>query len=306
MYGTGAYENDLWGLKLGLRVENTELNTLLTNTNEDNNQNFTNLFPSVHSSYKLTEGVSVQAGYSRRIYRPRLWDLNPFFNLRNTFSIRTGNPNLLPEYTDSYELGTIFIFEKLTYNLNLYHRYTTDKIDRISTFTDNVNVWSPENIGTSRTTGLELNFKYSPFNKVTINGDANYNYFKREGEFSDQNFDFSNDQWSSKLTSKFKINKQFDFEITGQYQSEIQTVQGMRAAVVFGDLGMRYKIMNGRAVINFSVRDIFASRVRESISEGEDFYAFGSRRLGRFITLGFSFGFGKGEAMRYGGGGRRR
>jgi len=72
VYGTGAYEAKKWGLKLGLRVENTDLKTFLVNTNENNSQKFTDLFPSVHTSYKYTDEISFQAGYSRRIYRPRL------------------------------------------------------------------------------------------------------------------------------------------------------------------------------------------------------------------------------------------
>jgi outer membrane receptor protein involved in Fe transport len=305
VYTTGSYEGDLWGVKLGLRAENTDLSTLLKNTNEENSQNFTNLFPSAHTSYKLSERVSLQAGYSRRIYRPRLWDLNPFFNIRNNFSIRAGNPNLLPEYTDSYEVGSIFIYEQISFNVNAYHRYTTEKIERVSTFSDNVNIFSPENIGTNRTTGLELNFKYSPMKKVTINGDGNYNIFRRKGEFNDQVFDFNADQWSTKITSKFKFSRSFDFEVTGQYQSSEQTIQGTRSANLFGDLGMRYKILNGKAVVNLSVRDIFASRIRENIAEGADFSAYSFRQRGRFISLGFSYGFGKGEAMTYGGGRRR-
>lgn len=306
LYGTGSYENEIWGLKLGLRAENTDLSTELANTGETNQQTFLNLFPSAHTSYKLSDRISLQAGYSRRIYRPRLWDLNPFFNIRNNFSVRTGNPNLQPEFTDSYEVGSIFIFEQVSFNLNAYHRYTTDVIERISTFTDNVNVFTPENIGTNNTTGLELNFKYSPSKKITLNGDANYNLFTRKGEFEGQNFDFSSDQWSSKLTSKFKVNKSIDFEVTGRYNSEVQTVQGVRSDNLFADFGMRYKLMNGRAVFNLSVRDVFASRIRENITEGEDFYAYSFRQRGRFISLGFSYGFGKGEAMQYGGGGRRR
>ena len=88
VYSTIAYEGDIWGVKFGLRAENTDLRTLLVNTNEGNDQNFTNLFPSFHTSYKLSTGMSVQAGYSKRIFRPRLWDLNPFFNIRNNFNIR--------------------------------------------------------------------------------------------------------------------------------------------------------------------------------------------------------------------------
>ena len=114
IYTTGAYEGNTWGIKLGARVEHTDLSTLLTNTGENNNQQFLDLFPSGHASYKVSERISLQAGYSRRIYRPRLWDLNPFFNIRNNFSIRAGNPLLNPEYTDSYEIGSVFIYEKIS------------------------------------------------------------------------------------------------------------------------------------------------------------------------------------------------
>jgi len=93
VYATGAYEGEKWGLKLGLRVENTDLDTELETTNETNSKNFNNLFPTLHSSYKVNEKISLQAGYSRRIFRPRLWDLNPFFNIRNNFNIRAGNIN---------------------------------------------------------------------------------------------------------------------------------------------------------------------------------------------------------------------
>ena len=304
-YTTGAYEGDIWGVKAGLRVENTDLRTRLVNTNEKNRQNFTNLFPSLHTSYKLSQRVSLQAGYSRRIYRPRLWDLNPFFNIRNNFNIRAGNPNLLPEFTDSYEVGAIFIFEQITFNTNVYHRYTTDKVERVSIFEDNVTLWTPQNIGTNKATGIEANFKYSPFDKITINGDANYNIFRREGQFNDQNFDFDADQWTGKMTMKYKVNKAIDAEVTGQYESREITIQGRQAGNLFADVGLRYKIMKGRGVFNLSVRDVFASRIRQTTIDNDTFYTFSRGQRGRFVAFGFSYGFGKGEAMQYSGGRRR-
>jgi outer membrane receptor protein involved in Fe transport len=305
-YVTGAYEGAVYGLKLGLRAEHTDLSTLLTNTNEDNNQQFLNWFPSAHVSYKLSDGISLQAGYSKRIYRPRLWDLNPFFNIRNNFSIRAGNPLLMPEFTDSYEIGSIFIFDAISFNVNVYQRVTTDKIERISTFTDNVRVFSPLNVGTADTKGLEVNFKYTPFKKITFNGDFNYNFFQREGVFGDQEFDFSNDQWGTKITSKIKAHKNLDFEITGRYSSEVQTVQGIQSANLFMDFGTRYKIAGGKIVLNLSVRDVFASRIRESFVFDDNFETYSFRQLGRFVSFGVSYGFGKGEAITYGGRGRRR
>ena len=305
VYTTGAYEGERWGLKVGLRLENTQLNTLLETTDETNNQNFTNLFPSVHTSYKVNEGFSLQAGYSRRIFRPRLWDLNPFFNIRNNFSVRTGNPNLLPEFTDSYELTSIFILGEATVNFGVYHRLTTEVIERISTFENNVNTTRPFNIGENRTTGLELNAKYSPSRKLSFLADLNYGYFIREGSFEDFSFDFDADQWSGKLTTKLKLPADFDVEVTGHYRSAVQTVQAVISGNVFADFGLRKKILKGKGVVNLSVRDVFASRIRESEALQPTFYSYNFSQRGRFIALGFSYGFGKGEAMEFSGQRRR-
>lgn len=143
VYITGAYELEKWGVKLGLRVENTDLSTWLTNTNAYNSRNYTDYFPSLHTSYKINDNVSLQAGYSKRIFRPRLWDLNPFFNIRNNFNIRRGNPNLQPEYTDSYELTGIYKIGKASFSSSIYHKYTTEVVERVSTFIDNVTTTTP-------------------------------------------------------------------------------------------------------------------------------------------------------------------
>lgn len=304
VYSTAAYEGEKWGLKLGARVENTSLNTLLRTTNEKNDQLYTNLFPSFHSSYKISSQFSIQAGYSRRIYRPRLWDLNPFFNIRNNYNVRRGNPDLLPEYADSYELTAILIYEKLSFNASLYNLYTTEVIERISFLEDNVNVTMPVNIGTRNQTGIEINGKYSPNNWFSLNGDFNYGYFVRNGSFAEQDFDFEGRQWFTRMTSRFKMPADVEVEVSGEYQSSYKTVQGEVSGFAFMDVGLRKKLWKGKAVINLSVRDVFASRVRESVSLQPTFQVYDFSQRGRFITLGFSYSFGKGEAMSYSG--RRR
>ena len=74
--------------------------------------------------------------------------------------------------------------------------------------------------------------------------------------------------------------------------------------MTFADLGLRKKISKGKLVLNFSVRDVFASRNREIKTFGEDFFVYSNSARGRFVTLGLSYGFGKGEAMTYSGGRR--
>ncbi|WP_299214684.1 TonB-dependent receptor [uncultured Aquimarina sp.] len=304
VYGTIAYENEIWGIKAGLRVENTDLETLLANTNEGNSRNFTNFFPSFHTSYTFSEKFSLQAGYSKRIFRPRLWDLNPFFNIRNNFNIRTGNPELQPEFTNSYELTSIYKIGKASMSSSLYHRYTTDVVERVSTFVDNVNFTTPENIGTNSSIGFETNGKYNPVKWLTFTGDFNFNYFDRKGTFEGQVFDFTGNQWSTRLGSKISLPADIDLELNGNYRSGFETVQGEQSGFAFLDIGMRKKILKGKIVANLGVRDVFASRIQERFVNQPTFETYNFGQRGRFITFGLSYAFGKGEAMTYSG--RRR
>ncbi len=303
-YNTLAYEAGIWGLKIGLRVENTNINTLLKTINISNNNNnnrYTNLFPSIHSSYKISDDVSLQAGYSRRINRPGLRRLNPFNNIRNNFNISRGNPNLQPEYTNAYEITSIHKIKNTSLNFSLYHLYTTYVVENIVTFKDNVSTSQPENIGISNTLGFEANGKYNPVNWFTLTGDFNMNYFNRTGVFETQNFDFKGNKWNSSLTSKFKLPLKFDFEMSGNYNSKYTSIQGEVSESYFVDFGVRKKILKGKFILNLSVRDAFATRIDESFSSQADFYSLDSRKRGRFLTFGISYGFGTGDAMEFSG-----
>lgn len=301
VYGTIAYERDKWGIKLGVRFEDTDVVTLLQNTNVSDDQKYNNFFPSGHTSYKVSDNLSLQAGYSKRIFRPRMWDLNPFYNIRNNFNIRTGNANLQPEFTDSYELTSIYKIGKVSMNFGIFYRHTEDIVERIVEFDNNVSVSRPENIGINNTTGVEFNAKYIPTNWLSFTNDFNYSHFTREGDFEGNSFDFKGDQWSTRLTSKIKLPAAIDLEFIGNYQSGYRTLQQEITENLFMDFGARKKILKGKAILNLSIRDVFASRIRESITNQPNFYLRDFSQQGRFVTLGISFGFGRGEAMEFSG-----
>lgn len=316
LYATLGYEGEKWGVKGGLRLEHTSLKTELENTGEKNDQDYTNMFPSIHTSYKLTDDVSLQAGYSRRIYRPSLWNLNPFVSFSDNFNLSTGNPNLQPEFTDSYEITSIVKYTKGAFNFGVYHRNTDDVIERISQIVEsdtdsaddttndteaNVILTKPENVGSNRSTGIELNAKYNLTNWLSFTADVNYNYFSRTGQFEEQNFDFNGNQWSSRMVSKIKLPADFKVEITGKYRSKYQDVQSEVDDNIYMDFGMRKKLMKGRLNLNLSVRDVFASRIRSAVIDQDSFNKYTYSKRGRFITFGISYGFGKGEAMEFSG-----
>ena len=99
--------------------------------------------------------------------------MNPFFNIRNNFSISTGNADLQAEFTDSFEVTSIYKIGKMSMNLGVFYRHTEDVVERIVEFEDNVSISRPENVGTSNTTGIEFNAKYIPANWVSFTNDFN-------------------------------------------------------------------------------------------------------------------------------------
>ena len=302
-YTSGSYEKKKWGVKVGVRVENTSLITKLVTTNVENKQNYTNLFPTFHTAYKFTKRVSMQLGYSRRVSRPRLWNLNPFFNISNNFNIRRGNPDLLPEFTDSYEWMSIYNFDKFSMNVGLYYRFTTQTVERVSVFDNNVTTSMPMNIGTSDIVGIEWNAKWDLSKWLDLNSDFNFNYFNRKGEFNNQNFDFVGNKYTGKLMVKIKASKVLDIEFTGNYESRFKTIQGESLQQAYLDAGVRWKLWKGKGSVNFGVRDVFRSRIERTIVDQTGFYLYQESTRGRVFTLGLSYAFGKGDAISYSSGG---
>lgn len=300
-YATSAYQGEKWGLKLGLRLENTDLKIKLKTTNESHNTNYTDLFPSAHTSYKFSEDFSLQGGYSKRISRPSLWDLNPYFDIGSDYYITTGNPELNPEYTDSFEITSVHTVGKASINWSVFYRYTKDVIEDVISYENNVSISKPDNVGSNDTFGFELNAKYSPFSWLTLNNDFIYIAFNRKGDYEGASLDFNGNRWTESVTAKFKLPKNFDIELSGDYESKYKTYQQDIASNTIMNLGMRKKILKGKGVINLSVRDLFETRRFKSVANQPDYYLSKKVQRGRFVTIGISYGFGKGEAMEFSG-----
>lgn len=302
LYATYAYEWEKFGVKAGLRLEDTRVDVSLITTGENSNQNYTNAFPSIHASYKFQDQFSVQLGYSRRIQRPSGWDLNPFSTIRDNLNLSIGNPNLQPEFTDAYELTAISTWDKVSLSGAVFHRKTNNVVNNVLTVIDSLAITSPQNVGLSENTGIEINGKYDPFEWLSLLMDANWVYFQRSGSLENDLFDFSNTRWESRFTSKLNLPNNWDIEVRARYQSAYQGIITNLEDVFFMDLGIRKKILRGRGVLNFSVRDLFNSRKFIEEADQPTFYRLDASRWNvRSFVLGFSYSFGKGEAMEYSG-----
>src|SRR5690606_29114764 len=113
------------------------------------------------------------ASYSSRIQRPWFRRLMPFSSFTDSRNIWGGNPDLNPEYTDSYELGYLFNWDAGSILSNVYYRHSTDIIQSV-TFIDSTGITQirPSNIGIQNAIGVEFNLS----NDITDWWNTNVNF----------------------------------------------------------------------------------------------------------------------------------
>lgn len=288
MYGNKIKK---FSYQLGLRAENTELETDLTTTNEKNKRDYFNLFPTAHLNYEIKKGTSFQVSYSRRIQRPRHWWLLPFFNFSDSRNSFSGNPNLNPEFTDSYEVGHLKNWGRASLLSSVYYRYTTNNITRITTSdSSGITQRKPVNLGTKNAYGIEFSGSYELLKWWDIRGSFNFYREIIDGEYLEINYGSDAYVWSTRLNSKWNIKKKVNLQASFNYRAPQQSPQGRNRSRYSLDAGFSFDLLKGNGTLAFNVKDLFNTRKRRSISYGENFVSESERQWrSRYFRVSFTY-----------------
>ena len=128
-----SMESDLskkWTAKAGLRYEYTLMDGYSPTLNQRNKRNYGSLFPTAYIVYKADENNVFSLNYSKRINRPSLNSLNPFAYYTNIYTYSTGNPLLLPSYSNNFELNYLY---KGMFSFTVFTQHTSDMISHLIT-----------------------------------------------------------------------------------------------------------------------------------------------------------------------------
>jgi len=280
-----------FSLQLGLRAELTGVNTRLLQTGEENPRDYFDLFPSGHLGYELAGQNSLQFSYSRRINRPNFWNLNPFFSFSDARNIRTGNPNLDPEYSNSFELNHLKYWDNVSLSSSVYYRHTEGIIERIRRLQpDGATLTRPENLATEDAYGLDVTFTVSPTSWWDLDGNANFFRSVINGNNIDSAFTADAFTWFGRLTSKVKVKKLLDAQLRFNYRAPRITPQGRNKSFYFLDIGLSRDIFQNKGTLTLSVQDLFNSRRWRYTFEGDDFYSNGDFQWrARQVLLTFNY-----------------
>ncbi|MGB1205031.1 MAG: TonB-dependent receptor domain-containing protein [Chitinophagales bacterium] len=260
--------------QFGLRAEYSDIGTELLETNEKNPRDYLNWFPSVNFSYELPKQNTLQLSYSRRLNRPRFWSLLPFFTFSDSRNLFTGNPNLNPEYTNSFEAGHLKNFEQGNILSNVYYRHSTGVIERVVLVNDDgTTQMLPINFAEEHSYGIEFNFSYNITKNWRVN--ANWNGYRSISDGDYEGVNYSNDaySWVSRISTKIKLPKDFDLQTSLNYRGPSNTTQGRSLAIYGWDAGLAKDVLNGNGTISFSARDILNTRKRRHFVETTDYYS---------------------------------
>jgi hypothetical protein len=81
-----------WTFKGGLRLERTTVNADFSSVGNSVDQQYNNFVPSFSAQRSLSATSNLTFGFTQRIQRPGIYQLNPFVNLSNPQYINVGNP----------------------------------------------------------------------------------------------------------------------------------------------------------------------------------------------------------------------
>lgn len=269
----GGYLNN-FGYQLGLRGEYTD-QIIASSGQSDYLLNRWDYFPTIHLSYQLPKENQLMASYSRRIQRPDGWELEPFITWQDEYNVRQGNPNLLPEFTDSFDASFLLKIEKGFFSIDGYYKITNNKTERVqSVFNDNVMMTTVENVGKDYSLGTELMLNYELFKWWEIDWSGNYYFYKIEGVLYDASFSRTSNNWNSRLNNTLNVHKNIQLQLISSYNSASVTAQGTSSGFFTFDTAMKFSFLKRSLAATIQARDIFRTSLRESVSEGEDFYSY--------------------------------
>jgi ferric enterobactin receptor len=176
-YNSYSYQAAKWQFKAGIRAEETIINGDYSQGNDQIQQRYLNVLPSIVANRKFNDLNSLSFSYSIRIQRPAISQLNPFINRSNPNFETSGNPNLKPITSTAFQLSYLKS-GKLTYNIALGYLYFNQVINAFSSFNPatNVTLTRFENYGKGRVlkSNIYISYQINDHWSVNLNTDIRH------------------------------------------------------------------------------------------------------------------------------------
>jgi Outer membrane protein beta-barrel family/CarboxypepD_reg-like domain len=301
VYNSYSAKWEKWNAKAGLRLEHTTVRADFLSTSSTVDQDYNNLIPSLSIQRNL-KGSTISLGYTDRISRPGIYQLNPFVDLSNPNFITTGNPNLQPEVNHTFELN-YSTFAKNSVTAGLSYAFSNNSIQTVTKLqqvnsgglNDTTTVTTYENLGSNKTLGLNLNINFTSIKNLSISLNSQLAHVWLKGTYNGQFYKNDGYTGNAFLNMGFKFGNGYRIGFDAGYFSGDINLQGKTSAYIYNSYVFSKSFLNKRltlsAVMNNPYSQFFTFR---SYTTTPDFHQSTYNDIFyRSFALRFNFKFGK-------------
>ncbi len=327
LYATYSNKWKSWGYQFGLRAEHSRFDGMLVDSARKFGYEYPDqidriwdaLFPSMFITKELGENSEMQFNYSRRIRRPNFWQLNPFVDISDPVNLRQGNPELKPEFVNSFEFNYSLDYGRDNNFLGvIYFRNNPGDVTRYS---DTITAAQYQQLNNAAVDpnailntfingkvtnwlGLELTLQQKLGEHFDITPSVDLEYRKVNATVKDLNLSNKGFNWEGSVTVNYKTIttkpspfRNFSIQASFDYESSEVQAQGRSRAEYETDLAFRKDFgKDKKANLTFSITDLFNTLKFGNVYDTENFYqdAYWRRNV-RSFRIVFTYKFGKAD-----------
>lgn len=295
-YNSYTYTLKSWAFKAGARIEETIIDADFISTSSQLSKHFFNIVPSVSINKKFKNMSALNLGFSQRIQRPGIYQLNPFVDRSNPNFESSGNPNLRPAVSNNLQLG-YSVSKKASLNLMLGYNYFNDLIMPVVVFNPATNITrsSFDNTGKARLFTFNANISYPITKKWSTSFNGRIAHGRVQGTVNGVLVKNQGFMYGASVNSGYNFEKGWRVSVNAFLNGPNLSIQGTSNPYASTSISVNKDIVKSKLSFAVSANNPF-TKYRNNIKDsfGPDFTQTNiNRNYFRGVTASLNYRFGK-------------
>jgi outer membrane receptor protein involved in Fe transport len=294
-YNSYTYQLTNWTLKAGVRLEQTYVDANFVTNGSILVQKNRNLVPSLSIQRRLKNNQSLTFGFTNRLQRPGIWQLNPFIDRSNPQINVSGNPDLQPVTSNLVELNYARSGSH-TLNLKASYFYTGNAIQNVTRLlADTLTLTTYANVGTNRIVRLDFNDNMPIGKKINFSLNTNIFYVWISGYDNGQFYRNKGPRTNTFASMNYKPGKDWSLTASGGYNRRYINLQGSSKDYAYSSLSIAKSWLSKTLTVTGVVNNPFQARYAfTQYTRTNDFYQSNtSNSYYRTFNVSLNYKFGK-------------
>jgi outer membrane receptor protein involved in Fe transport len=309
-YATLAKQWKKWNFQAGARLEQYNAEAQFRKEGKADakfKDDILSVYPSAFITYNLSENNTFNLNYSKRVDRPSIGQVNPIREWSTATIDSEGNPNLVPQFTNSFELNYTRKTKIGSITSGVFYRKIHDEITRVifsNPENPNKQILSYSNFENNDAYGIEVsgNLDCKKWWSANISLDAYQKKVKGTIETTPGIFEFVTADattFNARISNTFKATKDLRFQLSAMYRGRDVSLQFLRDPMWKMDMGASYNVLKGSGTISARFSDIF-NTMNFAFNGDRPYKAQGQfnwESQSAYIGFNYRFGSGKNKAI---------